>query len=198
MPRLSDQQREARREQILTAALHCVARQGFHKTSMAEVISASGLSAGAVYGYFRGKAELIAALADRSIGMVSPALDEAIAADPPPSIPEVLRRAAAAIEELAAAADVDVTRVATAAWAEAARDETVRALVAERITGLREKYAEFLRRRRDLGELGADVDVDAAAQVMLATMPGFIIQRLVVGDVDSESLARGAHGLGLR
>ena len=62
MPRVTDEHRAARREQILSAAIACVAEEGFHKTTMAHVIQRSGLSAGAVYGYFRGKDEIIGAM----------------------------------------------------------------------------------------------------------------------------------------
>ena len=40
------------------------ARDGFHQTSMADILRQSGLSAGAVYSYFSGKEEIIAAVAE--------------------------------------------------------------------------------------------------------------------------------------
>src|SRR3954453_3003315 len=42
VPKVSDEHRAARREQILGAAAGCVARQGFHRMTMADVISAAG------------------------------------------------------------------------------------------------------------------------------------------------------------
>jgi len=48
MPRRSEEHMAMRREQVLHAALRCFAEQGFHATSMADVIQASGLSAGSV------------------------------------------------------------------------------------------------------------------------------------------------------
>ncbi len=44
--------------------------QGFHKTTMADVIRESGLSAGAVYGYFKSKEEIVAAIADDALSAV--------------------------------------------------------------------------------------------------------------------------------
>lgn len=55
---------EARREQILDAALKCFAKRGFHQTSMAEVCTEAKLSPGSVYRYFRSKDDIIAALAE--------------------------------------------------------------------------------------------------------------------------------------
>src|SRR6516165_9825143 len=59
MPKISDQQRQARRDQILAAAWTCFFRKGIHATSMEEIIREAGLSAGAVYLYYKGKDELI-------------------------------------------------------------------------------------------------------------------------------------------
>ena len=50
MPKVSEQHREARRDQIVDAALRCFSRKGFQRTSMADIIAESGLSAGAIYG----------------------------------------------------------------------------------------------------------------------------------------------------
>ncbi len=72
MPKVSEEHRAARRDQILAAAVQCVAREGFHKTTMSHVIAESGLSAGAVYGYFKGKNEIIKAIADLAIGGLGP------------------------------------------------------------------------------------------------------------------------------
>src|SRR5918993_6093003 len=63
MPRVSEAHRERRREQILDAARRCFIRKGFHQSSMQDVFAESGLSAGAVYRYFKSKDELVAALA---------------------------------------------------------------------------------------------------------------------------------------
>lgn len=63
MPKVSDEHRAARRQQILEAAAACFGRNGFHQTTMRDVCDEAGLSPGAVYGYFDGKDDLIAAVA---------------------------------------------------------------------------------------------------------------------------------------
>src|SRR6202453_5230193 len=64
MPKISTQQREARREQILAAALKCFSRDGFHQPTMADIVRQSGLSQGTLYLYFKSKDDLIASIAD--------------------------------------------------------------------------------------------------------------------------------------
>src|ERR1700728_402415 len=61
MPRISEEHREARREQILEAARACLQDHGLEAVSMETIIARSGLSTGAVYGYFTGKDDIISA-----------------------------------------------------------------------------------------------------------------------------------------
>ena len=59
MPKISEEAREARRTQILDAAWRCFDKEGLHATTMQDIIGASGLSAGAVYSYYKSKDDLI-------------------------------------------------------------------------------------------------------------------------------------------
>ena len=63
MPKVTEAHRQARRSEITDAALRCFAAKGFRGTSMADIIAASGLSAGAIYGHYASKEELFAAAA---------------------------------------------------------------------------------------------------------------------------------------
>jgi AcrR family transcriptional regulator len=64
VPKVSDEHKAARRRQILDAAARCFARDGFHRTSMQDIVGESGISAGLVYRYFAGKDDIIAAIVD--------------------------------------------------------------------------------------------------------------------------------------
>ena len=79
MPRITAERREERRQQIIQATLRCAIRLGLHHVTMAEVISESGLSAGAVYGYFATKDELLTAVADSKLGMLNGVFTEMLA-----------------------------------------------------------------------------------------------------------------------
>jgi len=62
MPKVSDAHLAARRRQILDAAATCFARDGFHRTSMQDVVRECGVSAGLVYRYFTSKDDMIVAI----------------------------------------------------------------------------------------------------------------------------------------
>lgn len=59
MPKVTEEHRAARKRQIVQAALRRFAKTGFAATSMADIIEESGLSAGAIYGHYKSKDELI-------------------------------------------------------------------------------------------------------------------------------------------
>ena len=62
MPRVSDAHLASRRQQIVDAASQLFAEKGFSRTTMADVVTASKLSTGAVYRYFSGKNDLVLAV----------------------------------------------------------------------------------------------------------------------------------------
>ena len=70
MPKISEIQRQARRDQILAAVWPCFLRKGIQGTSMEDIIRQSGLSAGAVYLYFRGIDELTLAAISSFMGQL--------------------------------------------------------------------------------------------------------------------------------
>lgn len=67
MPRVTDEHRANRRAQMVPAAVRCFERQGFHATSVADIVAESGLSAGSVYQYVRSKDEIIAAVSEAAL-----------------------------------------------------------------------------------------------------------------------------------
>lgn len=59
MPKVSEQYRQTRREEIARAALRVLERNGVRDTSIADIVAESGLSTGAIYSHFTNKGELV-------------------------------------------------------------------------------------------------------------------------------------------
>ncbi|AHH18005.1 putative transcriptional regulator, TetR family [Nocardia nova SH22a] len=195
MPRLTEERRIARRDQLLAAAVRCVAREGFHKTTMAAVIAESGMSAGAVYGYFKSKNDIIRAISESVLGRMTANLarlaDAETAVAPIDALESVLEQ----VRDLARDGDGDIPRVAVQAWAEAGRDEAVAEIVRERIDQVRRAWLELLERARAAGTVAPGADLDAVAQVMLGATMGFVQQYLLMGDVEPHTYAGGYRSL---
>jgi AcrR family transcriptional regulator len=192
VPRVSDDHLAARRQQILSAALRCFARDGFHATSMRDVVRESGLSAGAVYSYFPSKEELVAAAVEPILGQLSAALDDALGAAEPPSPTAVVGLLLERIVPVATGGEVDFTRVAVTAWGEALRDRAVQGLAEGTYRAVRDRLADVVVRWRDAGHLAAGVDVEALAQVVFSRVTGYVLQHALLGDVDPRRYAAAA------
>ena len=194
MPKVSAEYRAARREEVLDAAVRCVAREGFHKTTMAHVIAESGLSAGAVYGYFKGKSELIRAIAARALSGFAEVL-EAVAAAPGPITPAMgLRAIMSEVERLSTESDGAFPKVVVHAWSEAARDPEVREVVRTNVDKVHRAWLDVLARAEADGTI-APGDHTASARVLIGLMPGFVVQGLLLDEIDGASYVDGFEAL---
>ncbi|MET9025553.1 TetR/AcrR family transcriptional regulator [Nocardia sp. NPDC004168] len=193
MPRVSEEHLERRRQQIMDAARRCFARKGFYETSMQDVFTESGLSAGAVYRYFKSKDELITALATETTVALRIAMDEAIRRDPLPTPAELITMIA---EEVVRRSGPDgPVRLAPQAWALALVHPGAAVMVRETMLAMRALWVTYAERMRDKGWLPADADVDAVAKAIIGLLPGFILQHLILGDLDPQTLALGVRTL---
>ena len=195
MPKVSDEHRASRREQILAAGWRCVARQGFHKTSMADIIRESGLSAGAVYLYFRSKDEIITAIAEQVVAGADQIFDEVLARESPPMLHEAVWLIVSRIERIATAGDGELVKVALPTWAEAVRNESIRSVVAQAYRHLRHRMQDLVERLQAAGRFDPEADPEQVAQVLFGLMPGFVLQRVILGDITAESYAAGLSDL---
>lgn len=182
MPRVTEAYRTARRDEILQAALRCFAEKGYQRTSMADIIEESGLSAGAIYGHFAGKKELFAAVAARVLEARTSDLEARRAQGEPLTPGEVIATLLDGMRR------EPFSHVLVQLWAEAAVDPDIRALaqgVLARLRGaVQARIAEWA--GAEPGRVDGDPDAWAArlAPVVLGLGPGFMIQRELVDDFD--------------
>jgi AcrR family transcriptional regulator len=191
MPKVTDAHRAARRRQILDAASRCFVRDGFHATSMQDVLGEAGLSAGAVYRYFPSKAAIVAAIAEETVGDVIRVIEEITGAEPVPPVEETMARVLRAVD--AHTGPQGNARIAMQVWAEALREPALADLVKATYGRIRASFVELARRAREAGKLPADADPEQVGTVLFSMIPGYILQRLLVGGVDP-----GVYRAGLR
>ncbi len=65
MPKISDERKTERREQVLTGARRCFARYGYEGTTVVRLETEIGLSRGAIFNYFGSKQQIFLELAWR-------------------------------------------------------------------------------------------------------------------------------------
>ena len=70
---------------ILTAALGVLAQKGFAKTSMNDIVRASGLSKGGIYWHFKSKDDIVAAIFDQFFSAQQTQLEALLIQESPPA-----------------------------------------------------------------------------------------------------------------
>ena len=196
MPRLSESTRAQRREHILTSAWRCFSRDGFHVTSMDDVIAATGMSSSAVYRYFRSKDEIIRATAEEGVVRVAQIFVDLLDHDPSPDPAETVKLLVAELHRRTDHPEYDLTRLALQTWAESLRDPVLHSRVRRLYSDALDRIGELAQRWRDGGHLPPNADTDAVATTVLSTMFGLIVMHHVLDDVPADVLLRGVSSLG--
>lgn len=194
MPRVTDEHRAERREQILEAARRCFSRDGFHQTSMTDIFAEAGLSSGAVYGYFKSKDELITAIAGLVIGQLSDIVTPLAAQDPPPSAEEFVYQALTRVDDMAFGS-AGYGRLAPQVWSEALRNPELAEVLASRYDDIAAVVAELVERQQKYGLTPDDAVPREVVPVLMGSFVGYIVQRLLFGSLDPRSYAAGVAAI---
>jgi AcrR family transcriptional regulator len=193
MPRVTQEHLDARRRQILDAARTCFVQNGFHATSMQDILKASGMSAGAVYRYFPSKEAIIVEIAHQALSEVTRAIDEMAALDQPPPLDLAVEALLSVV--LRMERDLDFARVTIQLWSEAVRNPEISRQAIAIITAARGRFAELIRLQQRAGHLPDDVPSEDVAATLASVLPGFILQHVLVGDVQPKTFRNGIHAL---
>ena len=193
MPKTSAAAKEARRTQILNAAVRCFARHGYYETTIEDLVAETGLSRGALYLYYPSKEAIYLALSERwSCG-----LEAAIRSRLTPDLsPAATLRVLIEVTGEHVQAETDACRILMEGWslerqipalAERARQRHERSLA-----GL----GHLLRAGITTGEFRADMDVESQVLLLRSTLHGLMVQwHRLPGSVDwhraAEEIMRG-------
>lgn len=193
MPRVSDEHLAARRRQILDAAFRCFSRNGFHATSMQDVIAEAGLSVGAVYRYFKSKQDLITAIAEGVLSGAEEMFAEIARHEPPLPLADAMERAFDFVDR--ESGPDGVLRIALQVWSESLRDPVLYEFVKDKQLRFRTQFAAIARRAQQAGDLPADADTDAIGAALYGMVPGFALQKMLTGGPDNKTYAEAVRVL---
>ena len=171
--------RGSKRDSILEAAARLIRTEGVHATSISEIITESGSSAGTIYHHFANKNDIVLAVARRAV--VDP-LAEVLAAHPDEGMsPSDLFRA---IVRTVIAGEVQSSLIVQL-WAGSADEPLLKEIMREQTTGLRQemvvRLAVWLAQR---GVPDAAGRAEALALLTLGQAMGLLAQRTLTPELD--------------
>jgi TetR/AcrR family transcriptional regulator, transcriptional repressor of aconitase len=174
MPKVSQTHLDARRQQILDAAVECFSRQGFHPTTMQDIIKEAGLSSGAIYSYFASKEELIEAIAERRHARELALIQSAGVQD---EITITVERLIQSFFHLLVdPKEKKERRLGIQLWGEALRNPRILGTVRKGVDEPRAILTRLLEDARDQGDLLPGCDPEAMARAMIALFQGLVLQ----------------------
>lgn len=188
---MTEEYRIVRREEIADAALRAFRRKGFQATSMADIIAEAGLSAGAIYGHFKGKSDIVVEVASRVVGDRILDVERLANADPMPSPAEVVGGLMRAMVR-----EVGSTGILVQIWGEAVTDPAIHALVNRVFAALGSAYTSYISlwHQRQHGLAPDDADLLGREQLglFLAAAQGYIVQSALLTAFDGEAYLANA------
>lgn len=176
-PKMPEDYRAARRDQILNAAAECFLEKGFHGTTMQDIFEKSGLSAGAVYNYFKSKDDIVAAISETSrvrnaalIKLVPMAVTEEA---PPIAVLKTF------FEMLKSPEGGRWAPLDLSLFAEASRNETIRSGIEANFHSSADALIPFVEEMQTKGECPADIDPRSLVLAFSMLVQGLQILRVV-------------------
>ena len=178
MPKVTQQHRDARREQILAAARRCFLRDGFHATSMQDLFAEAGLSSGAVYSYFASKDDVIEAIAEENMRGVTEMIAAVARQHPGRPVGDVL----ADIMDLLKARDErdGLGKLTVIVWSEALRNPSLAARFTAMVDRIRASLAEVIE-HGPASLPAAGLPAAGLAATLICLVPGYLLQLAILG-----------------
>ncbi len=171
MTKVTDAHIESRRNQILDAAWQRFAREGYHRTTVEDIATEAGLSAGAIYRYFPGKEAVLRAIIDRTTERNAQLLEDVRAdtLEPADALQAVGRAMFGAFDdpvmEIHLRLDIELR-------GESLRNEALRQSLGKQLVFWRTSMTNLLKEAQRTGQIRADVDAEAVIVLAICAYEG--------------------------
>ena len=181
MPKITPAHEAEVRTRIAAAALRVVARRGYRRATVQDVVHESGLSVGAIYTHFKGKDDLFLVTCDRLAeqGLADLA---ALLADGRSTAHKLAIAVRFFVDTIDVHDDAPGQITLVQAWAEAHQEPGVREMLVRRRERLVAASQMLVREGIARGEVPAWIDVEGVTRGFTALLDGLMLQRIEAGD----------------
>jgi AcrR family transcriptional regulator len=193
MPKVSQEYRDARRTQILAAAKRCFLRDGFYETSMQDLFAEFGLFSGVVYRYFAGKEDMILAIVEENMRDVAEVIHALVADRQSAGVGTALAEILQVVRDKHVESELGA--IAVLVWSEALRNPAVGKRFEAMFGEIRADLAGLVREHQSRDGLPSGVDADAFTSLLMAIVPGFILQLAMFGHQSVDGVPDAARAL---
>jgi AcrR family transcriptional regulator len=166
------------RVQILQAAFSCFAEKGYHRTSMDDIVVASGLSKGALYWHFKSKQDLFLSLIESYMSAYSEKAALAWREEMPAreKIRTYMKFFVDSSEQL-----IPFFRLTIDFWAQTSEDEQLRAIFDRMLADFQQQLGGSIEEGVAAGEF-RPVDTPKLALGLVAALDALALYKTLLGD----------------
>ncbi len=163
---------EERRSQILEAALRRFAHQGYHQSTMDDIVEESGLSKGTLYWYYESKKEIFLSVMEDWLGRWGKSLQGSFSPQDPPAeklrkLNQVMIRSGLELR--------DLLPVVMEFWSHATQDETIKEMLQATFEEYDSLISGIIQEGISRGEF-REVNVHHLASILAAAYDGLLFQ----------------------
>jgi AcrR family transcriptional regulator len=166
MSQVKIQRQSDRRAEILEAAQRCFVRSGFHQTSMQEICTEAGMSAGNLYRYLPSKEAIIAGIAERDRAEVAQDFARA----------DLSQGLFAVLEGMAhyyfSVRSIEQVKLCTEVMSEARRNPEIARISSAFDADVRKWLVAMFQNAAGRGDIPKDADIDGAVDMLMIIADG--------------------------
>jgi AcrR family transcriptional regulator len=178
-PKVSDEHKEQRRQQILEAAKRVFIRMGYEAATLKDIVQEAGMSRGWIYLYFQTKEEIYTALMEKHDQETEGIFDALLAGCS--SVWEALERMLQHEKEELTHIQSGMAPVFYEYFVTGWRDVSKREWLVQRVEKTMRKLVQFLQVGVDRGEFSPALPLELIAKVMASQFEGIMIHTLALG-----------------
>ncbi|MFC3767836.1 TetR family transcriptional regulator [Paenibacillus sp. GCM10012303] len=178
MPKISDQQKETVKNDILQAAKTVFGRQGYEAATMKDIVAETGRSFGGVYMYFSSKEELFYELLKRQYGAMEVDIDANQAAGCWDALASFLDHQ----QKRAGLAESGLAPCLYEFFIVGRRDELRKQMIAERYNAVYDSIKALIDSGIRSGEFQPVQSSDTLIHFLISYLDGIFVESIITGD----------------
>jgi AcrR family transcriptional regulator len=186
VPKVDESYLEARRNEILDAALVSFARDGFVEATIEDIAREAGVSHGAIYRYFPSKDDIVEAVARRQHPSRASRFETAEGGTE--GIEALHRVLQAYIHLHARPESAEEGRVRLEMFSSALRNPRVKTALQDAWEDVIGRFTEMVRRGQEQGTIDAALDAVTVARLITALHDGVYVHQTIEPSLDASAL----------
>ncbi|WP_419875897.1 TetR family transcriptional regulator [Candidatus Pristimantibacillus sp. PTI5] len=187
MPKVSDEHKEQRIEQILISASEVFKRKGYEQATLKDIVEEAGMSRGWIYLYFKDKMTIFFALIDYVDFQLKKQMSTLLKENHESAqgvLTSYLQETSQSIDSLVDSIVPAIYEFCTAGW----REQRVRDFFVNRHIRVSAIFIDVIRRGVEKGEFKPTQSVDEIVKYMMSCLDGIMLHSLAFGSQQTDAV----------